>query len=147
MAADFKSVSKSKRLEPVSIYAETPPRSLRKLGSFDVNPDPTVREMDVWLLAGEMIRPDAARFFRSRPPNHQNPLATDKGMPGLAFQWMEVQGPLIEQWPPASHQLLFGDLPMTNRPNATEERAGRRRFRPPPGIEAIPESPEPDAAR
>jgi len=147
MAANYKRVTKAQRSEPVSIYAETPPRSLRKLGSFDVAPDPTVCDMEVWLLAGEMIRPDAARFFRSRPPNHQNPLATDKGMPGLAFQWMEVQGPLIEQWPPASHQLLFGDLAMTNCTEVARESTSRRGFRAAPGIEVVSESPEQDATR
>jgi len=47
MADNYRSVSKAQRSEPVSLDAETPPRSLRKLGSFDVNPDPTVREADV----------------------------------------------------------------------------------------------------
>jgi hypothetical protein len=32
--------------------------------------------------------------------------------PGLAVQWMEVEGPLIDSWPPPGHRLLFGDLPL-----------------------------------
>lgn len=33
------------------------------------------------------------------------------GQPGIAFQWMEVEGPLApETWPPASHQVLFDNL-------------------------------------
>jgi hypothetical protein len=32
--------------------------------------------------------------------------------PGLAVQWLEVEGPLVDSWPPASHQRLFGDLPL-----------------------------------
>ncbi len=31
--------------------------------------------------------------------------------PGLAVHWVEVEGPLAEAWPPASHCRLFGDLP------------------------------------
>jgi len=31
--------------------------------------------------------------------------------PGLAVHWLEVEGPLAEAWPPASHRSLFGDLP------------------------------------
>ena len=31
---------------------------------------------------------------------------------GLAVQWLEVEGPLIDSWPPASHRHLFGDLPL-----------------------------------
>jgi len=29
--------------------------------------------------------------------------------PGVAFDWFEVEGPLVEQWPPASQRRLFGD--------------------------------------
>jgi hypothetical protein len=32
--------------------------------------------------------------------------------PGLAVQWIEMKGPLIESWPPPSHRLIFGDLPL-----------------------------------
>lgn len=105
-------ISKGRRDEPVSIYAETPPRLLRKLGSFDFTPEPAVRELDVYLLKGETIQFDAARLFRSRPPNYHNPLAEKDGQPGVAFRWLEVEGPLHEQWPSAGHQLLFGDLPL-----------------------------------
>src|SRR6266481_3950676 len=89
-----------------------PPRLLRLLGSFDVKPEPTVRELDTWLLAGESIRPDAARLFRSRPPNYHNPLAEKDGCPGVAFNWMEVEGPLLDEWPPVGHRVLFGDVPL-----------------------------------
>ena len=145
LSADFKQSSQAHRSEPVTIYAETPPRSLRKLGNFDVGPDPTVNELDVWLLSGETIRPDAARFFRSRPPNHKNPLAGPDGMPGLAFQWMEVDGPVFDQWPPSSHRLLFGNLPLINRPEAPQKNSRRRRMRPPPGVEVISQDPLKDA--
>ena len=143
MGPKYTETSPGRRSEPVTIYADTPPRLLRKLGSFDVNPEPTTREMEVYLLAGETIRPDAARFFRSRPPDHQNPLAGPDGMPGLAFRWMEVEGPLIDQWPPAGHRLMFGDLPMTNRV-ATGEQARRHAA---PGVEVIPRDTERDAKR
>ncbi len=32
--------------------------------------------------------------------------------PGLAVQWLEVEGPLIDSWPPLSHRHLFGELPL-----------------------------------
>ena len=42
-------------------------------------------------------------------------------MPGVAYKWMEVEGPLIESWPPPGHKLLFGDLKTVNNPaNATD---------------------------
>lgn len=35
---------------------------------------------------------------------------------GLVIQWVEVEGPLIESWPPESHRRLFGDLPQAPDP-------------------------------
>lgn len=111
---NFDDISRGRRLEPITFYSEIPPRQLRWLGAFDAAPDPVVHEFDVWLLAGETIRPDAARFFRSRPgaSRWQNPLAEKDGQPGVAFRWLEVEGPLFDQWPTAGHKLLFGDLPL-----------------------------------
>ena len=103
--------------EPVTLYAEIPPRQMRYLGSFDVNPEASVNEMDVYLLKDETIRPDAARLFRTRPDNWRNPLAQKDGQPGVAFRWLEVEGPIFDksaggEWPGQGHRLLFGDLPM-----------------------------------
>ncbi|MDB5294701.1 MAG: hypothetical protein JWO31_684 [Phycisphaerales bacterium] len=109
---DLDNVAPGRRNEPVTIYSETDPRLLRKLGSFDATPDPAVVELDAVLLAGETIRPDAVRLFRSRPPAWHNPLAERDGCPGVAFAWMEVEGPIVDQWPPAGHKVLFGDLPL-----------------------------------
>lgn len=147
MANNFSGVSRGHRDEPVTLYAETPPRQLRWLGSVDIATDPTVREIDVWLLAGETIRPDAARLVRSRPPDFKNPLAEADGMPGVAFQWLEVEGPLLEQWPPAGHQLLFGDLPLTAAaaplpPQPTKRSAPQRAH-----VEVVSQNPAADAAR
>ncbi len=109
---DLDNVAAGRRSEPVTLYAETPPRLLRWLGSVDVAPEPSVHELEVWLLAGETIRPDAARLFRSRPPNWRNPLAERDGCPGVAFRWLEVEGPLDEDEPTAARRLLFGALPL-----------------------------------
>src|SRR5262249_13529993 len=103
-------VAAGRRPEPVTIYAETPPRLLRRLGSFDAAPEPSVHELDAWLLKGETIRPDAARLFRSRPPNYRNPLAEKDGCPGVAFGWLAVEGPIQDEWPTAGHRLPVGDL-------------------------------------
>ncbi len=45
--------------------------------------------------------------------------------PGLAVDWIEVEGPLHDAWPPASHRRIFGDLrqapaPVYNRPKRVE---------------------------
>ena len=53
--------------------------------------------------------------------------------PGLAVQWVEVEGPLHDIWPPKSHQLLFGDLPQQKMQNGK--------------LEVISTSPHEDAQR
>ena len=102
--------SMGRRSEPVAIYSVSPPRQLRKLGEFDFQIEPTVQELDVYLLKGESIQPDAVRLFRSRPPNWHNPLAEKDGMPGVAFSYMEAEGPLNDQWPTEGQKRLFDDL-------------------------------------
>ena len=37
--------------------------------------------------------------------------------PGLAVEWIEVEGPLHESWPPECHRRLFGDLPQKKVPD------------------------------
>ena len=61
-------ISAGRTDEPITLYSEIPPREMRRLGSFDVRPEPSVNEIEVYLLKGETVRPDAVRFFRSRPP-------------------------------------------------------------------------------
>ncbi len=119
---DLEDVSIGKRTEPVSIYAETPPRQLRLVGKFDTLPEPTVHELDVWLLEGESIRPDCSRFYRARQGagRFRNPNATPEGAPGIAYQWMEVEGPIFASWPSEGHRLLFGDLPVIELPGIAE---------------------------
>jgi hypothetical protein len=36
--------------------------------------------------------------------------------PGLALQWIEIEGPLLDAWPPAGHTALFGELPQAPDP-------------------------------
>jgi hypothetical protein len=106
-------VSKGRRPEPVTVYALTPPRVLRRVANIDLNPDVTVADIDVLLAAGESIQVDAVRFFRSRPGagRFQNPLATAEGQPGMVMRWIEVEGPIHDRWPTAAYQALFDDLP------------------------------------
>lgn len=100
--------------EPITLYAEIPPRQMRYLANVDVSPEAAVQEVEVYLLKDETIRPDAVRLFRSRPPNWRNPLAEKDGQPGVAFRWLEVTGPIYDaqtEWPGKGHRLMFGDLP------------------------------------
>lgn len=118
---DREKVSIGRRSEPVAVYAQSPPRQLRKLGEFDFQIEPTVQELDVYLVKGETIRPDPVRLFRSRPPNFRNPLAEKDGMPGVAYNYLEVEGPLVDRWPSYGHHLLYGDLPLKQVSNKKVE--------------------------
>ena len=57
--------------------------------------------------------------------------------PGLAVQWVEVEGPLHDAWPPASHRALFGALPQAPAPVVNN----RSR------VEVVSQEPEADAER
>ena len=141
--ASRKEVSRGRTQEPVTLYATSPPQIQRRLGTVDVGPDSTLQELDVQLVKGESVLPDAARLFRSRPPaddpkrkvngSWHNPLATKEGQPGVAFQWLEVEGPLYDAWPTRGGRLLCGDLPV--------KATGNRQF------EIVPGDPDKDGER
>ena len=118
---DLDDISKGHRPEPVTVYALTHPRILRRIGNVDFNPDVTVNELDVVLKAGETIRIDSVRFYRSRPgaSRAQNPLATPEGQPGLVMRWIEVEGPLAPKWPAVPYAVLFDDLPVKRAVGST----------------------------
>jgi hypothetical protein len=101
--------------EPMSVFAQSAGQN-RLIGAFDFEPEPSIGEMTATLRAGEVVRTDGSRLFRTRVngtgEQYVNPLATDHGMPGYAIQWMEVEGPLPDEQEGAGYQLLFGDLPM-----------------------------------
>ena len=129
---NFDDVSPGRRNEPITVYARDGSNN-RRLGAFDLTPEPLVNEVEpVWLLANEMIVSDSTRFYRSRPPKYTNILAQRDGTPAVAFRWMEVEGPLYDESTGAGYRLLFGELPLKKVEAATavaeqqvNSRAGR----------------------
>ncbi|TWT54789.1 hypothetical protein Pla22_24430 [Rubripirellula amarantea] len=113
-------VMPGKRSEPVTLYAHTASGESIWIGTFDSYPDPKIIERDVVLRKGDAIRPDAGRLLRTQPGWRGNPNATSEGVPGFAMNWLELEGPLSESWPPQSYQALFGDLPF--KVHESEER-------------------------
>lgn len=107
-------VSKGRRSEPVTVYAHTTPRVLRRVGNIDLGPEASVQELEVDFKAGESVQVDAVRFFRSRPGagRFQNPLAEKDGQPGLVMRWIEVEGPVAESWPTPTYRVMFDELPV-----------------------------------
>ncbi len=57
--------------------------------------------------------------------------------PGLAVDWVDVEGPLHDSWPPESHRRIFGDLPLALSP--IYNRSDR--------VEVVSENPSGDARR
>jgi hypothetical protein len=58
--------------------------------------------------AGQTLRISAYRAIPDEPDE-------DGGIHhGLCavVEWIEIEGPILEQWPPRGHQLLYGDLPL-----------------------------------
>ena len=92
-------------------------------GTVDLPPNKAaVREVTAWLeRGGGMDHPndDFIRIIGASLENVRDYAGKNKEMvgppwpvPGIAIEWVEIEGPFNEQWPPASHRALFGDLPV-----------------------------------
>ncbi len=87
----------------------------RTLGYFDApSLEPTVTEIETWLDPHEQFHFNAA----SLAPAFLFGRVAEYVRPGIAVDWLEIEGPLLEQWPPASHRRLFGELPFVALPPA-----------------------------
>ena len=119
------------------MYSHAQPRQLRRLGAFDLTPEPEAHALTAWILAGEPVRVDPARLFRSRPGKgrFRNPLATPEGQPGVVLRWLEVEGPLDDGRPTAGFRVLFDDLAAKPPPRGKS------------GVEVVSQDPAGDAAR
>jgi len=108
------------------------------LGYFDApSLRPTTHEITVWLAPEDRVSFHAMTLPSSGPANW--PLVDgvrDYEGPGIAYDWFEVEGPLDEAWPPASHRRLFGDLD-----RAALDRRGEA------GAATVPEETRPAVAR
>ena len=107
---DADNLSRGRRNEPITVYAQGP-IDVRRVGQFDLTPDPAVYDLGViTMLENEALVTVASRFFRDRPGSAGNPLAQRDGQPAVAFRWMEVEGPLLDESTSAGYKVLFGDL-------------------------------------
>ncbi|HXS93017.1 MAG TPA: DUF1592 domain-containing protein [Candidatus Limnocylindrales bacterium] len=124
-----------RRNEPIGVYAQSSGQS-RPLAAFDFTPEPSVQEVEVLLSPNEVIQTDPMRLFRTRVNGSEeayvNPLAQPDGMPGVAFQWVEVEGPLPDPNAAAGYRLMFGDLPMRSVEKGEEGGVSVATVAPPP---------------
>lgn len=70
---------------------------------------PTVIEFTEQLEPENRIR-ILATGLPALPPAVEKVGADKYTGPGLVIQWVDVEGPLLESWPPPSHKAIFGDL-------------------------------------
>ncbi|MFT5468101.1 MAG: hypothetical protein ACI8UO_003209 [Verrucomicrobiales bacterium] len=91
-------------------------------GTVDLPPNkPAEREITAWLERGggmlhgtdDNLRIIAASCENFRDYAHgknKDVLGPMSPAPGVAVEWVEIEGPLYDMWPPANHRALFGDL-------------------------------------
>ncbi len=93
-------------------------------GTVDLPPNkPAEREITAWIERGGGLMHGTDDFLRIIAASCENfrdyAFGKNKDVvgpmspaPGVAVEWVEIEGPLYDQWPPASHRALFGDLPV-----------------------------------
>lgn len=82
----------------------------RFLKTFTVTPEEDTYESVIWLNGDERlcIHCTDLPFRHTEFASGKRPDIWD----AVAIEWAEIEGPLITEWPPKGHQMLFGDLPM-----------------------------------
>ena len=120
---DYKAgeVKTARRMQSLALLANE-----RLLAYFDA-PSLAAREHEivVWLNAAETLQLNPANLW----PNYYNPLGYDG--PCVAVDWVDIEGPLHEDWPPVSHRRLFGNLPLAELSNEKNRPVPRQ---PPPPL-------------
>ncbi|WP_168164403.1 DUF1592 domain-containing protein [Pirellula sp. SH-Sr6A] len=85
----------------------------RLIDYFAVPADtPTVVEFTEQLEPENRIR-ILAEGLPALPPTVEKIGADKYTGPGLVIQWVDVEGPILESWPPPSHKAIFGELKQT----------------------------------
>ena len=83
------------------------------LGYFDApSLKPQVHEFETWLNFKDTIGFNTASLAPVVNYTRKGRAMAFTG-PGIASDWLEIDGPIHEAWPPQSHRRLFGDLPIT----------------------------------
>jgi hypothetical protein len=107
--------------EPVTFVVRQSSKKQRAgfkaLGWFDAPADTAqVFEMETTFLRDESITITPYRLNDMRRQRGLSQYPPDDGSKptglALGIMWVEVEGPLVEMWPPAGHRLLFGDVPL-----------------------------------
>jgi len=113
-------------------------------GLFDIQPQRATYTTRVRLLKTETFEYSLlglpvplARNVDNGPPTYRYPPFPEHGQPGVAIDWLEIEGPLSPStWPPPSHRILFDALPI----RASQDANGLP-------VEVLTDQPQADARR
>ncbi len=72
---------------------------------------PQEHELTTWLNQNDTIGFNTASLARAAN-NFKKKRAMEFTGPGIVCDYLDVEGPLFDSWPPPSHKRLFGDLPL-----------------------------------
>lgn len=113
------------RTTPMRVYADNF-REKRLLGWFEMPPDQArIVEISGLLKGGEHVVIQPVDVGRDKKGQGVYQIGAEQFTgSGLALQWIEVEGPLQETWPPPSVGRLFGDTPV--RPLDQKQRRDSR---------------------
>lgn len=99
---------------PMRVYRDNY-REKQLIGWYDMPADqPRVVEIIAQLPVNQHIRIEPTYTgFDEKGQSVYNLGPKDFKAPGLALQWVEMEGPLESEWPPRSVRQAFGDTPVT----------------------------------
>lgn len=107
-------------------------------GIIEIGPQPHVYETTVVLAAGQTVEYGLLGLpvpqvdaIPGQSGSYRYPPFPPGGQPGVAINWLELEGPIAPaSWPPASHRVLFDNLGIEPSPQQSREEAVRllRRF-------------------
>lgn len=94
--------------------------------------EPQVFEFEQRLERGQFFRiyPASLPYMRFIPSLKER--QKDYQGPGVVVQYVEVDGPIIDQWPPKSHQQLWGGVPTERLTDAKPNRDPNEHLQHPP---------------
>jgi hypothetical protein len=106
-------------------------------GIIEIQPGLNVYETTVPLTAGQTVEygllglPVPQVDAQGKTGSYRYPPLPPGGQPGVAFRWIEIEGPIPpSMWPPPSHRVLFDELGASPAPAQPKREASRllRRF-------------------
>ncbi len=112
---------------PMRVYSDNY-REKMLVGWFDMPPDePRVVEFTAKLRTNDHLRIEPTNTgVDDKGQNVYNIGAKEFTGSGLALQWVEIEGTLMQEWPPSSMQKLFGETPLKKIEDDPKKKSDKR---------------------